>query len=200
MEGASTSDPVARTLIPVLVHEVNNTTQLLVGLRALLDLPGGEELFSKRADELARASQQMDDLGFALAVLATANGANMLLARRNRRAVEILWSLAVRSLERSGEARVSCEGAPPSVAPSALDGWQAPWSAAALLLTASEHCGVETWRWRWGDDGALVGRSGGSGELAADAIDAIASRVPGATIESRAGEVEWRLPDAWLER
>ena len=191
MEGASTSDPVARTLIPVLVHEVNNTTQLLVGLRALLDLPGGEELFSKRADELARASQQMDDLGFALAVLATANGANMLLARRNRRAVEILWSLAVRSLERSGEARVSC---------AARDGWQAPWSAAALLLTASEHCGVETWRWRWGDDGALVGRSGGSGELAADAIDAIASRVPGATIESRAGEVEWRLPDAWLER
>ncbi|MEM9379254.1 MAG: hypothetical protein AAGB93_04820 [Planctomycetota bacterium] len=199
MEGTPTSDPVARTLIPVLVHEVNNTTQLLVGLRALLDLPGGEDLFSKRADELARASEQMNDLGFALAVLATANGADMLLARRSRRAVEILWTLAVRSLERSGEARVSCEGAPPDLSPHALDGWQVPWSAAALLLTASEQCGIDAWRWRWRDDGALVGRCEGRG-LTDEAVGAIAARVPGATVESRTGEVEWRLPDAWLDR
>ena len=92
-EPSAQADPTARVLLPVLLHEVNNATQLLVGLRAILELPGGEAMFNSRADDLARTSAMMDDLGFALAVVATAGGANMLLARRDERSIQIMWEL-----------------------------------------------------------------------------------------------------------
>ncbi|QDV07349.1 hypothetical protein Poly30_28730 [Planctomycetes bacterium Poly30] len=144
------SDPTARVLLPVLLHEVNNATQLLVGLRAILELPGGEAMFNSRADDLGRTSAMMDDLGFALAVVATAGGANMLLSRRDDRSVRILWDLAGKALTRHGGA-IRSVGDPPLTAPSALDGWQLAWSVAALLIAASGEDGglALAWRWEW---------------------------------------------------
>ncbi len=198
MNSTSTSDPVAKVLLPVLVHEVNNTTQLLVGLRALLDIPGGDALFAERTEDLARASQRMDELGFALAVLASANGSNMLLARRDERAISILWRLAVQSLERSGEAKVAVFGDPPLMASSALDGWQLPWSAAAVLLVASEATGVDSWRWRWEDDGRLVGRCASDIRELEALLTAIAERVPGVSITHETATLTWSVPDSML--
>jgi len=200
MNSTSTSDPVAKVLLPVLVHEVNNTTQLLVGLRALLDIPGGEALFAERTDDLARASQRMDELGFALAVLATANGSNMLLARRDERAIRILWQLAIQSLERSGEAQVAVSGEPPLMASSALNGWQLPWSAAAVLLVASEAAGVDAWRWRWDEGGRLIGRCASGNGASETMFAAIAERVPGVSITHENDALTWSVPDSMLRR
>ena len=44
----SSSDPLVAQLLPVVVHEVNNATQLLVGLKAMLQIPGGDALFAAR--------------------------------------------------------------------------------------------------------------------------------------------------------
>ena len=59
------SESVPRALLPVLIHEMNNGTQLLVGFRSLLDIPGGEALFGQKAGELADGSRKLEDLGFA---------------------------------------------------------------------------------------------------------------------------------------
>ena len=49
-------DPCVQALMPVLLHELNNQTQLLTGLRAVLDMGGAEDLFAARADDLVRAA------------------------------------------------------------------------------------------------------------------------------------------------
>lgn len=198
MAETTTSDPVSRLLLPVLVHEVNNATQLLVGLRALLDLPGGEALFAQRADELARTSLRMEELGFALAVLATSNGSNMLLARRHPRAVELLWDLTVHAIERRDEVRVSKTGTPPEIASGALDGWQAPWSIAAVLVHAAEIAPIDGWRWRWEDDGTLVGRAPSGTTIDERVLMDIAERAPGERIDVADGAITVRFPSEWI--
>ncbi len=189
---------MGQVLLPVLLHEVNNTTQLLVGLRALLELPGGEALFAQRAGDLARASDAMYDLGFALAVVATAGGANMLLARRHPRALEILWELTARALSRSGAAPLERSGTPLDLRPDALDGWQAPWSVAALLIEADTANDGSDWSWRWLDDGSLVGTSARARELSGLGLERITARAPGTSIELLGNEVTWRAPKSWL--
>ncbi|MEM6672881.1 MAG: hypothetical protein AAF726_08545 [Planctomycetota bacterium] len=191
-------DPVSKTLLPALVHEVNNATQLLVGLRALLELPSGEELFAQRANDLARASERMDELGFALAVLATANGADVLLARRHAEALRIVWDLAVRALERGDGGRIAVTGEPPRIAPSALDGWQIPWAAAALVVHASERMGADAWRWRWDDAGRLIGRAAGAIELDEGLLAHIVERIPGGRVDVRGEAIELVLAEDWL--
>ncbi len=204
------SDPTARVLLPVLLHEVNNATQLLVGLKAILELPGGEPMFNSRADDLGRTSSMMDDLGFALAVVATAGGANMLLARRDERSMRILWDLASKALTRHGGPQVQCLGEPPLTAPAALDGWQLAWAAAALLISASGDDGarLSAWSWEWGTDAngdaQLLGRlAPGHGRamevLGAGALELLRSRL-GETSQVNVGDesVAWRIPGAWV--
>lgn len=191
------SESVPRALLPVLIHEMNNGTQLLVGFRSLLDIPGGEALFGQKASELAAGSSRLEDLGFALAVISTASGADMLMARRERRGLAILWDLAVRTLERSGEHRVRVQGEPPELAPSALTGWEVPWCAAAVLLYASEEAGVEEWRWRW-DGGTLTGRSERPVTLDPAVLGELAERVPGSRITHDGEALVWDLAAGWV--
>lgn len=197
---APAADPVARALLPVLLHGVNNATQLLVGLRALLDIPGGDALFAQRSEDLGAASTAMYDHGFALAVVSTAGGANMLMARRHAGGIGILWGLALQSEERTGETRVACTGTPPAQRSTALDGWQLPWSAAALFLLASNADGAEAWRWAWGESGELTGQKSGepTGLSQAD-VAAVAERVPGARIELEGATLRWSAPAEWLD-
>lgn len=192
------SESVPRALLPVLIHEMNNGTQLLVGFRSLLDIPGGEALFGQKAGELADGSRKLEDLGFALAVLSTSSGANMLMARRERRGIQILWDLARRTVERSGEYGVHVQGAPPELRPSALTGWEVPWAAAALLLVASEAMGVNAWRWRW-DGRTLRGRAGAAVRLNEAALASIIERVPGSQISIDGESLTWELAAEWVE-
>lgn len=211
-EPSAQADPTARVLLPVLLHEVNNATQLLVGLRAILELPGGEAMFNSRADDLARTSAMMDDLGFALAVVATAGGANMLLARRDERSIQIMWELTCQALTRHGGPKIKTVGEPPLTAPAALDGWQLAWSVAALLIAASRDDGsmVDAWSWEWSrsDDGGAVL----TGQLAADygmAAAAIGQETPAMITERIAPNgslvadgqaVRWSVAAGWLRQ
>jgi hypothetical protein len=209
-EPSAQADPTARVLLPVLLHEVNNATQLLVGLRAILELPGGEAMFNSRADDLARTSAMMDDLGFALAVVATAGGANMLLARRDERSIQIMWELTCQALTRHGGPKIKTMGEPPLTAPAALDGWQLAWSVAALLIAASRDDGstVDAWSWEWStnDDGGalLTGQLSSEHGFAAEAIgpetlEAIAARItPRGTLDVGGQTVRWSVEGEWL--
>lgn len=195
----SSRDLLVAQLLPVVVHEVNNATQLLVGLKAMLEIPGGDALFAARVDDLASTSTRMGDLGLAMAILATAAGADMLMARREPRSIQILWDLAIKAVQRQSGSEVQVDGTPPLTTPGALDGWQVPWAAASLpvIAAASERGGV--WSWEWRPDGALVGRSSPTATLDTVRVDALSTRAPGLRVEAGPGIIEWIPRPEWLE-
>ena len=195
----SSSDPLVAQLLPVVVHEVNNATQLLVGLKAMLQIPGGDALFAARADDLASTSTRMGDLGLAMAILATAAGADMLMARRDPRSIQILWSLAIKAVQRQSGTEIHVDGTPPLTRPDALDGWQVAWAAASLPIIAAAPGVDDEWRWEWRADGALVGRSSTTAMLDTGRLDALVTRVPGLCVESGPGMIEWIPRPEWLE-
>lgn len=123
---------LAEALVPVLLHRLANATQLLGGVRALMDLEG--ELPEDASADLASLSRELDRTGFALAVVACAEGADLLLERRERRALAIAHELASAALAR--EHRALAPGELPEVVPSAADGWQLPWAATAAWVLA----------------------------------------------------------------
>jgi hypothetical protein len=191
-------DPLVRAALPVLLHGLANTTQLLTGLRSALAFEGGEALFASRAGDLAGASGRIGDLGYALAVLGSASGADLLLARREPRGLAILVGIADEVVRRDGRVLAGPEELP-LLAPQAQDGWQLPWAVASLLLaSANDHA-----------EGALVPWGLAAGprgwELALPAgtqvetgLERVLPRLRGAEAE-REGE-RWRLalPAPWL--
>ena len=94
-------DPWVAAWMPVLLHELNNQTQLLTGLRAVLELGDADELFYARADDLVRAGERTRDLGYAMAVMGSAHGADVLLARRDRRGLQHMLGLAALAASRA---------------------------------------------------------------------------------------------------
>ena len=175
-----TPDPLVRDLMPVLIHKLGNTTQLLTGLNAMLGIDGGEEIFVERTDDLGRASSDVHRLGYALAVLGSAGGSNLLLARRDPRGLEILLELVHASLRRNGRS-LSCP-AIPDLAPSALAGWQLPWALASQPPRVDEA-------WIFG-----VGEC----EETSAATDRILAHLPGAETGREGGEILLHLPTGWL--
>ena len=192
------SDPLTRALLPVLVHEVKGATQLLVGLRSILEVPGGEAFFEKRAPDLSQTSERMHELGFAMAVLATASGADMLMARREATGLRTLIDLAQRAASFDGGPTPPMEGEPPLVAPGALDGWQVPWAGGALVGLCRGR------DWAWIEAGVLRGRLADGGAPSpdeAEIVDLVRRRTPGAGLDSgpgAEGDLVWSLPAPWL--
>lgn len=195
----TSSDPLVARLLPLVVHEVNNTTQLLVGLKAMLEIPGGDELFAARANDLAQSSTRMGDLGLAMAMLATAAGADMLMARRDPRSIEILWSLGIKAVARDTGSEVQVSGAPPRTRPDALDGWQVAWSAASLLVICSGASDGSGWSWSWRADGSLVGRSDLQAGVDPSLLMPLRERTPGLELQLASEVIEWIPRPEWLE-
>lgn len=195
----TSSDPLVAQLLPVVVHEVNNATQLLVGLKAMLEIPGGEALFASRANDLASASTRMADLGFAMAILATAAGADMLMARRDPRSIAILWDLAIKAVQRDTGLDVAVTGAPPRTRPDALDGWQVAWSVASLPVICAGSSGAQAWSWSWRGDGSLRGSSPSAQVIDAERWAPLLERAPGLRLELAPGSIEWIPRPEWLE-
>ena len=195
----TSSDPLVARLLPVVVHEVNNATQFLVGLKAMLEIPGGDALFASRANDLASTSARMGDLGLAMAILATASGADMLMARRDPRSIEILWGLAIKAVQRDSAAEVEVSGAPPRTRPDALDGWQVAWSAASLPVLCAGSSEASEWSWAWRDDGSLIGRSETDAGIDARVLTPLLERAPGLRVEAASGAIEWIPRLEWLE-
>lgn len=195
----TSSDLLVARLLPAVVHEVNNATQLLVGLKALLAIPGGEAMFASRADDLGRTSHRMGDLGFAMAVLATAAGADMLMARRDARSIEILWDLAVHAVQRDGGGELAVEGRPPRTRSDALDGWQLAWSAASLPVLCAAAGEPLQWSWSWQPDGTLEGVGPRDHVLEESSLASLRERTAGLGLEVEPGRVRWIPRADWLE-
>ena len=134
-------DPLTEALLPVLLHELANVTQNLTGLNSILTMDGGAELFAGRQEDLVRSGQMAEDLGWAMAVLGSACGCNLLLARREPRGLSILFYLLQKACRREGLEVQPCPPDLPHLAPVCLDGWQLPWALASILLQGARDGG-----------------------------------------------------------
>lgn len=132
VRGRLEDDPYLRAALPALVHRVNNATQILTGLNALLSLPGGAELFATRASDLAAVSEVYDRSGWLLAVFGSALGAATLSDRRERDGLVPVVELA-RELARRRGRELEFSGALPSLEPRAGLGFELPWAVGAWM-------------------------------------------------------------------
>lgn len=199
--GQRALDPWVAGLLPVLLHEFNNQTQLLTGMRAVLELGGGDALFFERAEDLARAGDRARELGYVLAVLGSALGANALQSRRDPRGLRLMLDLVAVAARRR-EVSLEFDLDPtPVLAPAALDGWQPPWVVAAFTwLAVTDAAKAEracSGRWLEGSDGAtaLELRPFTADPERLARLHAIA---PGVEVEVLTGGALLVLPAAWL--
>lgn len=181
-------DPLAEAMVPVLLHRLNNATQILTSLNSLLALgPDGRALFEARASDLAYASERVDELGWCLAVAASALGADLLLARRDRAGLVALVDLVGEVLRRDGRALAKPAGALPVLCGDVAHGWQLPWAFAS---------------WLWASGSAL--ESGRALEWHVDSADdrvRLVCHAPWSEAHARARDAwQTRLPGAWFER
>jgi len=195
----SPPDPLTRALLPVLLHKLGNATQLLTGLNAMLSLEGGEELFARRSPDLSRCALNLNELGWALAVVGSGAGGDLLLERREPRGLSILLGLVGEACRRGGGVRIQPPADVPALAPGTLSGWELPWAAASLLLAAGEECDAERLEWSLepcDSGGWRMTLPGGQG------LAACAGRVlpllPGAEWSIDGGLGVLRLPATWL--
>lgn len=191
-------DPLTRALLPVLLHKLSNATQLLTGLNAALALEGGGELLAERSDDLAATSRGVEELGWVLAVLGSAGGANLLLARREPRGLAILVPLVVDAARRADAALAPPSHALPALAPDALDGWQVPWALGSLLFAAAEDAGGATAGWSLDSDGGSWRLTLEGGEGTAACARRVLEHLPGAELEGDGTSIVLRLPGPWL--
>lgn len=159
------TDPLAAALLPVFLHRLGNTTQLLSTIGSLLSLTQDAGLLAERRDDLAEAAGRAEELGYLLAVLASACGADLLLERREPRGLEIVLLAARDALRRTGRDVALAPQPLPDLAPHFADGWRLPWSVAALIHGAAMQLAqgavlaarleLEQEHWRLEIDGAV---------------------------------------------
>jgi hypothetical protein len=171
-------DPLAEALFPVLVHRLNNATQVLSSLNAVLAADLDDSLLEGSSTDLAEASQDVHELGWLLGVLASAGGANLLLERREESGLTILTRALRDGLRRQGRDLEQREGLPALVPDG--DGWQTPWAIGSVLWSAGNALArEETLRWSLEEHGAgwrLECASAPRG----DALTSLAARLAGA--------------------
>lgn len=85
------SSELAGKLLPVLLHKLNNVTQVFSGLNSLLAVTGDPALLVERAGDLEHAGAQLHRLGWLVGMIGASQGADLLLARRE--ALGLRWSL-----------------------------------------------------------------------------------------------------------
>jgi hypothetical protein len=200
-------DPLVATLLPVLMHELTNATQLLATMNTLLGIEGGEQLALSRTRDLARTSSRVDELGWMLAALASAAGADLLLERRERNGISILLAGVRETLRRRGCDLMLPEDPLPELDPNPasvlgpLGGWEIPWAVAALVVSSAQNLprGKSlSLRLRIGAAGEPTRFSAPCGPPAETLARLVRLRLPGARLDI--GTESWSLsiPDAWL--
>ncbi|MDA0948575.1 MAG: hypothetical protein O2799_08635 [Planctomycetota bacterium] len=127
-------DALARALVPTLLHELANTTQLLTGLHALLGIPDAGDLLERREGDLARAGDEAHRLGWLLGVLGAASGHDLLLTRRERSGLEWMRELVSKAARKAGRPLGPGPAELPELAGAAQpDGWTLPWAFGCAL-------------------------------------------------------------------
>jgi hypothetical protein len=189
-------DALSEAVLPVLLHELANVTQNLTGLHSILSMEGGAALFAQRQGDLIRSGQIAEDLGWAMAVLGSACGENLLLARREPRGLSILFSLVQKACRREGLEVQPCPPDLPRLAPDCLDGWQLPWTLASLLLQSTRDGGGD---WSLTHHGARWIFSWRAHPSAGSSAAPLVETLPGAEFTPAGeGRIRLALPGDWL--
>jgi len=194
-------DPLADHLLPVLVHRMNNTTQLLSNLQALGKVSETTDWLSERSEDLADACGDMDRVGYLMAVVASACGADLLLERRESEGLRFVLEAVTDVARREGREIQRPANPLPLQAPHVHDGWQLPWALGSLLLLAA--LGLEEGsRLEWqlleeGDSWVLVSSSCVE-EGFHGLRERLAERLPECRLDVRREGWSWRVPAAWL--
>lgn len=192
---------LAAGLLPALLHRVQNTTQLLVGLRALVEI-APDDVPERCCDGLCDASRETHTSGWLMGLLAGALGADMLRSREERGGLEpvLTWlrdSLRRREIVlefRSDELPQLGVGAKES-AEFCLTLMALVWESSVELPHGSR---VEI---AFTSAGALheVHVSGSAAAAAARALREWRSRDDGSRVETRERGWTWRVPNHALE-
>jgi len=184
----------------VLLHRVANATQHVANVNALLSLPDAGRSAGTRAMDLSEAARSIDQAGWLLALCASAQGADLVLARREPAGLEALLQ-AVRDVVRRERRDLERAPAPLPRLAAAGDGWRAPWAiagwlhAAALDLPAGASLG---WRLEETPDAWCLACACGSGSALRARTAWLAARVPEARVGLGDAAGVLRLPRGWL--
>ncbi|MFT7668336.1 MAG: hypothetical protein ACI8X5_001027 [Planctomycetota bacterium] len=197
----SVTDPLAAALLPVLVHRMNNTTQLVSNLHAIVQLGGDRNWLAERAGDLADSAADIGELGYLLAVLSSASGADMLLARRLPRGVAILLE-ALADVGRRSDRNLNLPASGlPDQASTIHSGWEFPWAFAALLeqVFMEQPAGNEfDWQLLREEEAWLLICP----HVPEDNFDRLKPRLsallPETKLDLRPGGWSWRIPADWL--
>ena len=197
---AGGGDRLAAPLLPAVRHRIQTATQLLTALDSLVRTTGDASLLERRAGDLAAASETVRQLGYVVAVLACASGADLLLERREQRGLAYLCDATRDALRRDGLELCEPCAPLPALAPDAGRGWELPWAIAALLHASAG--GAPGAAPQWGIAAAETGWSLEIRREPAAVPSALADRIcallPGARFESAPGSLRLALPSRWL--
>lgn len=191
-------DALTAGLMPVVIHRLNNATQLLANFQALMQLGGADDLLRDRADDLAETAQTVHELGFVLAVLATASGSSMLGERRERRGVAWMHAAVREGLRRDGRELAEPSAPLPDLAPAVGDGWLVPWAfgtawyAAGIAAPAGDAL---AWDLVEADGARVLRLRGVDADVLEPAIASIRDRAPQVEVATEDGAcVAFRFP------
>lgn len=197
---SAATDPLAELVLPALLHKLGNHTQLLANLNTLLGIEGGAELALARGEDLVRASSSVRELGWVMAALASACGADMMLARRERSGLRVLAAFVQEALRRKLRDLHLPREPLPDLAPAAAGGWEVPWALCTLAceraLGGPPGTAVDVGCERGAPRGWSLWVAGGVRAEAGE--ERVRAWLPGAEVESSPERTTLALPDAWL--
>lgn len=133
--GTNAADPLradsalARALLPVLLHELNNHTQYLSALGAL---EGAGDPLPNRGAGLARTAQEVADMGWLLGLCAGGHGADLLRDRTEAGGLAPLVRCVRKALRRVGRDLERAERGLPELSPRL--GWRGAWRVGEILF------------------------------------------------------------------
>ncbi len=138
---------LARALLPVLLHDLNNHTQYLSALGALES--SGDPL-PNRGDGLARTAVEVEELGWLLGLCAGGFGADLLRDRSEAGGLGPLVRLLRKALRRAGRDLERADRELPELPPRL--GWRGAWRVGELLH-ACAHSSAAALEWELESDG-----------------------------------------------
>ena len=196
-------EELARFLLPPLLDRLGTDGADLEARLASAESSGGISLgeLSSDADELRRRDRR---LGWTLGVLSGALGADLLLARRERRGLQILAELVA---EAGGQALEPSAASLPDLAPETGAGWELPLLITYFFrevsgLKAPDH--VLRWRIERGSTDTVFTVPPPATPVPAPSIDAdeawevLLPRIPGARLLKDAPGLALAVPHPWF--
>jgi len=123
---------LARALLPVLLHDLNNHTQYLTALNVLV---AHGDAGPNGVEALAQTAREIEELGWILGLCAGGFGGDLLHERTERRGLVPLVALVRKVLRREGRDLERADRDLPDL-PTKL-GWRGAWRVGELLFVCA---------------------------------------------------------------